>query len=158
MKRLMALLAAPCLLILAFATAAQASPQLPPWDRPYDKTVCAPALYPWSNYRACEEIRGQGQTVHSVRGWWMVREPKVGPLGWWSFTGYGAIVGPGWSTASALQRIHTANPNRFWWYIPATSVERTVSFGSWICSDEIGGWPGVKTVIRAQVCFRTPVR
>lgn len=157
MRRLLLLtLACASLLTLVLVTSAQAQVNYRP--RPYDKTVCAPALYPWTNYRACEEIRGQGQTVHAVKGWWMVREPIPGPLGFWSFTGYGAVVGPGWSTASALQRIHTANPNRFWWYIPMTSVERKVPWGSWICSEEIGGWPGVRTIVRALVCFKTPVK
>jgi hypothetical protein len=133
-----------------FATSAEAA-HWPPWTVSH----CAPAFYPWSHYQACETVSGQYTTIRWVSGSWRAILPP-GPLGAWSFTGYGEIINGSHGFTYGPLRYHGFTRSLVSWHSPKVYVNWTARVGSYVCSQLMGGWPPFSSGVqdKATVCVK----
>jgi hypothetical protein len=129
---------------------------IPTWaavqqNRSFTTTKCAPALYPWSQYQACETIHGRGTDIQWVSGSYTVRQPNPNFYAHWSFTGYASISLYGLSLRTGIVSFSGYDIVRHHFYLSNTLIDRDVPEKSQVCSTLNGGKPG-DSEIKAQVC------
>ena len=121
--------------------------------KPYQVTVCAPALYVWTHFQACETVSGQGNYIRWVSGNWMFREVNTNFYGHWSFSGFGELHGSSFNTNYGYFGYSGWSLDRQRRYSPRDYQWRYVTPWSYICSSLWGGTLA-SHVLRARVCFQ----